>query len=411
MRFCHVTTFYPPWNFGGDGILVQQICEGLAARGHEVDVVHCLDAFHLKGAPVTQAVADPPNIRRHSLRSGWGPLSPLITQQTGRPGLKRRRLEEILASDYDVVHFHNISLVGGPGVLPLSRARVTLLTTHDHWLICPAHILWKYRSRPCDGPDCFRCSIRSGIPPQLWRHTPLLQRCLERVDAILTPSGFTADRHREAGIERPIHVFPSFSGLAPNTADAAGHRPGQSLFVYAGRVEPSKGVQHLVEAFRKRPACELRIAGTGSLLQDLKAQYADCAHIRFLGVVPRPELAALYHDALAVVSPTWGPESFHLVTVEAMSCGTPVIGRRAGGSVEAIERTGGGLIYDRPEELLPLVDRLVADPDLRQQLSVRASEGYRRHYSEERWMERYFGLIDELADRGDPGSPKAPQLY
>lgn len=32
MRFCHVTTFYPPYHFGGDGILTQAISEGLARQ-------------------------------------------------------------------------------------------------------------------------------------------------------------------------------------------------------------------------------------------------------------------------------------------------------------------------------------------------------------------------------------------
>jgi len=394
MRFCHLTTFYPPHNFGGDGILVQQICEGLAARGHEVDVVYCEDAYRLKGESVAQERPDPPGIRRHVLRSGWGMLSPLITQQTGRPGLKRRRLQQILSADYDVVHFHNISLVGGPGVLPLSRAPVTLYTTHDHWLVCPAHVLWKFRDRPCDGPQCFRCSLVSGIPPQLWRYTDYLRRCLERVDAILAPSRFTAEQHHVAGVVRPIHVLNSFSKPPPGaTGD---YRSDQPLFVYAGRVEPSKGVEQLTEAFRQRPGYRLLVAGEGALRSRLESRYADFPHIRFLGSVPHGEIGSLLRSANALISPTWGPEAFPLVNIEAMSCGTPVIGRRSGGSVEAIERTGGGLIYDRPEELLPLVDRLVAEPDLRQQLSIRASEGYRRHYSEERWMERYFALIGEL---------------
>jgi glycosyltransferase involved in cell wall biosynthesis len=410
MRFCHVTTFYPPWNFGGDGILVQQICEGLARRGHQVDVVHCLDAYQLKGGPARQAAADPPNIRRYGLRSGWGPLSPLITQQTGRPGPKRRALREILDADYDVVHFHNVSLVGGPGVLTMSRAPVTLYTMHDHWLVCPTHVLWKFRNRPCDGPQCIRCSLLNGIPPQWWRYTSHLARSLEHVDAILAPSRFTADTLREAGIDRPYRVLSSFSVLA--TADAAvDYRSDKPLFVYAGRLESSKGLEQLLAAFRERTSYELLVAGNGSLDRSLREEYADCAHIRFLGAVPHGRMAALFRDATAVVSPTWGPESFHLVTIEAMSCGTPVIGRRAGGSVEAIELTGGGLVYDRPEELLPLVDRLAQDPDLRQQLSARASEGYRRHYSEERWMERYFALIAELAGPRASGGTEAPQLY
>jgi spore coat protein SA len=97
-----------------------------------------------------------------------------------------------------------------------------------------------------------------------------------------------------------------------------------------------------------------------------------------------------------VVSPTWGPEAFQLVNIEAMACGTPVIGRRSGGSVETIERTGGGLIYNEPHELLPLLDRIANDPGLRSDLAARAIEGYRNYYSEARWMERYFALIERI---------------
>ncbi len=400
MRFCHVTTFYPPHNFGGDGILVQQICEGLASHGHEVDVVHCVDAYNLKGAPVTHAVTDPPGLRRHSLRSSWGLLSPLITQQTGLPGLKQRTLEHILSARYDVVHFHNISLIGGPGILRLSRAPVTLYTTHDHWLVCPAHVLWKYRTRPCERPQCFSCSIVSGIPPQLWRYTNLLQRCLEHVDALLVPSTFAAEKHREAGINRPMHVLNSFSRLAEESGaggDGANYRSAKPLFVYAGRLESSKGVEQLLEAFRHRPGYELFIAGDGVLADRLRSAYADCPHIRFLGSLQKSQLAALLRDADAVISPAWGPEAFPLVNIEAMSCGTPVIARRSGGSAESIERTGGGLIYNQPEELLPLVDRVAGDPELRRSLAQRATEGYLRHFSETRWMQRYVEIISAIA--------------
>ena len=396
MRFCHVTTFYPPWNFGGDGILVQQICEALARRGHQVDVAHCIDAYRAKGGADVPAPEESEGITRHGLRSRAGLLSPLVTQQTGRPGLKYSKLKTLLASDYDVVHFHNISLVGGPGILRLSRAPVTLYTAHDHWLICPTHILWKFRNRPCDGPQCFRCSVVSGIPPQLWRDTTWFDSCLEHVDAVLAPSRFTAAKHRDAGIRRPIFVLNSFSRSA--AADQPVARPAEpATFLYAGRLEASKGLNHLLEAFRRRSGYRLLIAGDGSLAGRLASQYADCPHIRFLGRVAHDEMDRLYQGAVAVISPTWGPESFHLVTIEAMACGVPVIGRRAGGSVEAIERTGGGLIYDEPQELLPLMDRVARDPELRHTLSRRAQAGYRLHYSEERWLEQYLDLIGKLA--------------
>ena len=47
LRLCMVTTFYPPFNFGGDGITVQRLANALAERGHEVEVVHCVDAFDM----------------------------------------------------------------------------------------------------------------------------------------------------------------------------------------------------------------------------------------------------------------------------------------------------------------------------------------------------------------------------
>jgi hypothetical protein len=40
-----ITTFYPPYNFGGDGIFVRQLSNELALRGHRVDVIHCIDAY------------------------------------------------------------------------------------------------------------------------------------------------------------------------------------------------------------------------------------------------------------------------------------------------------------------------------------------------------------------------------
>jgi len=81
-----------------------------------------------------------------------------------------------------------------------------------------------------------------------------------------------------------------------------------------------------------------------------------------------------------------------------------VIGRRAGGSVEAVELTGGGLVYEQPGELLPLVDRIAQDPALRARLAARALDGYREHFSEERWMRQYFEIIGQVREAGKTGA-------
>ena len=140
----------------------------LAEEGHHVDVVHCVDSFHLlhPGEPRVK-FAEHPNVVRHELRSGYKWLSPLLTQQTGRPLLKRKAIGEVLASRlYDVVHFHNISLLG-PEILsavPAGGQAVKMYTTHEHWLICPMHVLWKFNRQPCDRPECLRCTLHSRSP-------------------------------------------------------------------------------------------------------------------------------------------------------------------------------------------------------------------------------------------------------
>ena len=53
MRFCMVTTFYPPYNFGGCGTYVRGLSRALVAQGHDVEVMHCLDAYRLKAAEPT----------------------------------------------------------------------------------------------------------------------------------------------------------------------------------------------------------------------------------------------------------------------------------------------------------------------------------------------------------------------
>ena len=60
VRFCLVTTFYPPFNFGGDGIGVQRLARGLARRGHEVTVVHDADAYAVL-APSARPEPPPPD--------------------------------------------------------------------------------------------------------------------------------------------------------------------------------------------------------------------------------------------------------------------------------------------------------------------------------------------------------------
>jgi hypothetical protein len=75
---------------------------------------------------------------------------------------------------------------------PAGRRAVKLYTSHEHWLICPTHVLWKFNQAACEKPECLRCTLHAKRPPQLWRYTGLLERMARDVDQFVSPSRFTA---------------------------------------------------------------------------------------------------------------------------------------------------------------------------------------------------------------------------
>src|SRR5450631_1616545 len=96
LRFCFLSIFYPPYSFGGDAIFVSRLANALARRGHEVDVIHCVDSYKAlaKSEPDHQ-FPNHPNVTVHSLRSRLGFLSPLVAQQTGRTWSKTDGILEV----------------------------------------------------------------------------------------------------------------------------------------------------------------------------------------------------------------------------------------------------------------------------------------------------------------------------
>jgi glycosyltransferase involved in cell wall biosynthesis len=395
MRFCMVTTFYPPYHFGGDATFVQALARALVSEGHHVEVLHCEDAYRLRGREQLAVQTEQDGVVVHRLRSPFGMLSPLLTQQTGQPGVKAAKLRAVLDRDFDVVNFHNISLIGGPGILRMSRAPVTLYTLHEHWLLCPTHIFWKNQQQACDSPQCLSCCVRSGVPPQLWRYTNLIHRSLAHVDTLLAPSHFTAQQHRAAGLTTPIDVLPTFSNLHPAfpVRHVSGERP---RFLFVGRVTASKGIGLLLEEFARLPEFDLHVIGEGDLRRMLQEQYAGHHHIQFLGSIPQHQLAGAYQSATALILPSLAPEVFPLTVLESLACGTPAVVHDAGGSREAVEQTGGGFVYRSREELRRILFALAQDTTLQETLGQRARIGYEQFYSREHYLARYLGLIDTV---------------
>ena len=414
MTFAMLTTFFGPHSFGGDAAFVDRLSRALARQGHDVHVIYCRDAFELSKAGQTpRPYEPPPGVTIHPLASRFGPLSPLATQQTGRPHFKLAAIRSILDTIRpDVVHFHNLSLVGGPGLLEIEvPGAIKLMTAHEHWLVCPLHVLWKPEGGVCERQSCIRCSVRGGRPPQFWRSTDLMTRGLDALDALIAPSLSTIHEHARRGIETPMRHLPYFlpedyTGL-PEVASPRVERP---YVAAAGRLELIKGFQDVIDVMPRLPGLDLRIAGTGAFETELRRRASGMPNVHFEGRLDGAGVAALFRGARAVVVPSLVYETFGYVVLEAFHERTPVIVRNLGALPELVGASGGGLVFDDAEGLVASLRRLADDEAFRDELG---EEGHRaRHtlWSESTHLDRYHALIDECRARrfGPPSIADRP---
>jgi glycosyltransferase involved in cell wall biosynthesis len=393
LSFCMATTFYPPYSFGGDAMHVYRLSNELARRGHRVTVVHSVDAYKvLAGSAPPGEFAHEPGVTVRPIESGS--TGPLATYLSGRPALNAGALREVFEEPFDVVHFHNISLLGGPGILSYGSG-VKLYTTNEHWLVCPMHVLWKRNREPCYDPQCLRCTLAFHRPPQLWRYTGLLERELDNVDLFLSPSAFTIQAHRLRGFKRPMRRVPYFLPTHERAAELPPPvTPDRPYFLYVGRLEKLKGVQTLLDRFRDSPEAELVVVGDGAYEDELRWQAAGNANVRFVGRVHPSALPSLYANAIALLVPSVGFEVFGIVILEAFAQRTPVIVRDLGALPEPVRESGGGFVYRTEDELTDAMERLRVDRDLRDELGSRGHDAWLERWSEGPHLEAYAGALD-----------------
>lgn len=402
LSFCMITTFYPPYNFGGDGIFVQRLSNELAARGYHVEIVHCTDAYHaLESTTPQNGTHEHPNITVHRLTSRAGHLSPFVTQQTGHPFFKRASLEKIMARDFDVIHFHNISLVGGPKILEYGRG-VKLYTMHEYWLMCPMHLLLRANGEVCTKRECFRCTLEHKRPPQWWRYSSLLQNSLRHLDAVITPSRFSKSQYDALGAAIPARHLPNFVSDSESAKEDSNAAP---YFLFVGRLEKIKGVQTILPLFRERKNARLVIAGTGSYENELQQLARNSPNIQFLGQQSFAQLKPLYRNARAVILPSLWYEVFPLVALEAFQQKTPLLARNLGALREIVQASGGGWNYDTDAELETLLEDVLQHPAERKRRGENGYANYRRDWTADAHLKRYFELLEELQQKRRAQAP------
>jgi glycosyltransferase involved in cell wall biosynthesis len=319
----------------------------------------------------------------------------------------------------DVVHVHNL--------FPLLTASVPWAATRRGipvlWTVRNTRVVCVNGTYFRDNAPCHECrpgwrvpGIRYGCygdspaPAALVTGATSLFRSLARrkVTALaisdsmrrwlVDTAGFGADR---------VHV--KHNGVA-------GPPPGLDLpapsrnraFVFAGQLIPYKGLELLLDAWRRAgpdlpEGTELRIVGSGRQAELVAAASAADPRIVAVGHVPPAEISAQMAAARAVVVPSTWDEPFGRVAAEALAHGRPVITTGMGGLGEIVDDTTGWVTGTEPDVLAKaLTDAATSDAAVDER-AVAARQRHAQEFSPEAttWalISRYEDALGRV--RGD----------
>lgn len=210
------------------------------------------------------------------------------------------------------------------------------------------------------------------------------------------------------------------SHFYPIPADEAklyvGLKPDDRMVLFVGRIEPLKGVDTLIQAMsclqlKESQRVHLAIIG-GDPSASPREMSAEMARLQklcddlsveqtvvFLGKRDQDRLPYYYSAAELLVMPSHY-ESFGMVALEAMACGTPVIASEVGGLAYLVRdgETGFTIPDQEPEALCEKMSWLLNDHDLRKQMSERAVE-YAQDYAWEKIAKQIIGVYEGLVEK------------
>ncbi len=233
---------------------------------------------------------------------------------------------------------------------------------HDHTLVGPLYSHGRYNAAPV---------VSTNHGPFNQESTALYRALGSRVP-IIAISHHQASTAGDVPVATVIHHGVDLEEYPFGAGDG-----GYALFL--GRVSPDKGV-HTAIAVARASGVPLRIAAKMSEPAE-RAYFHECVEprlggeVEFLGDVGGDEKLQLIGAAMCLLNPVAWPEPFGMVMIEALACGTPVVGTPCGAAPEIVDDDVTGYLRRDEESLAGALGELdsISRQDCRQAVEDRFS--------------------------------------
>jgi len=389
---------------GGMNVYVRELSRELGARGYAVDV-------YTRRASADDPEVQPfgPNARVINIAAG--PVAPVDKAtlpehiEAFEAGVRARAAAD--GSSYDLVHSH-YWMSAEAGARLAARWRV------PH--VAMFHTLARVKNRA-----------------RITEHEPVLRIDAEEAVARSADAIIVASEHERALLSSLYGVDPARVRVVPCGVDLDLFTPmdkevarrrlqlrdGERIILFVGRIEPLKGIDVLIGAaaqLHENENFRVLIVGGDARAADEVAQLRSLAerlgvdhHIAFVGAVEHHELPLYYNAADVCVVPSYY-ESFGLVAIESMACGTPVVASRVGGLASTVRHgeTGYLVSWRCPEPFAERLELLLDNDELRASFGRAAREAVERF----RWAnvtDAVASVYDDLCSVPHTGGDAVPE--
>ena len=306
MKIAQVAPLYeavPPKLYGGTERVVAHLTDALVDLGHEVTLFSSADA---------QTRAELIPVRDQAIRLDPAPLKSDLAAHLTMLNEVRRRQDQ-----FDIIHFHT-DMIHFPLFEPIAARTVTTL----HGRLDLKDLPGVYRRWPKYPLVSISNSQRAALPFANWVGTVY------------------------HGMPEAQYIFND--------------KP-RGYLAFLGRISPEKGPDRAI-AIAKRVGMPLKIAAKvdaadATYFENEIRPLLDDPLIEFIGEIGDDRKSEFLGGAEALLFPIQWPEPFGLVMIEAMACGTPVVGYRHGSAVEVIDDGVTGFLVDSEDEAVAAVAR------------------------------------------------------
>ncbi len=369
MNVCLISREFPPFFGGGIGTYTVQWSKALAAAGHTVIVVTVSD----KGEKIIEQDGKVSIVRLPFIRgSDWSAPDPTVASPETEAAFRSFSKVSVFAMRIEqampwIWEEFKIDVIEAPDTGALGWFGLNSRRTRGTWRDLPAVVTTIH------SPSAWIARhnrVQTDKRPEL-ELAAMERDCARWSDGLTCPSRALATwsaRYWGIPAER-IEVIPYPLGdlqpRAEQSSQAAdpGYSNGKFDILFAGRLEPRKGVDTLLAGFtiaaHENPSLHLTLAGddmpdpsgTGRFGENsLSVLVPDSlrGRVRMLGKQSPEQLAALRAQANAVIIPS-SMDNFPFTCVEAMAEGRLVIASSGGGTGEMVSDDKSGLVFNAAE--------------------------------------------------------------